>query len=163
MTIYTAPAAFDCKLADGYTYSPVQPFARTQMDSGLAKHRRRFKTIPTKINVSWMVKKELMSSFRYFYYELARWDWFYTRIIFDDEIKPMKARFTNGETPFVVENVGNVCYKVSAEIEVMEADVISEYDYLMRDENGVMRDLLNPLHQRVNVEMPVWDWEFPII
>lgn len=162
MTIPTIPETFDCKLSDGYSYSLVQPFVRTQMDSGLARHRSRFKTIPTKINVTWIVKKELMSSFRYFVYELAGFNWFYTRIIFDDEIKPMKARFTNAETPFSVENVQNICYKISAEIEVLESDIITEFEYLSRDANGVMRNLINPLYQRVDVDMPAWNWVNPI-
>ena len=156
--MYETPVNFPVPQADGYEYNPVSPFTRTQMDSGRARHRRRNKTIATAVKVVWVVPKPMMAQFRYFFFDLVRWGFFKTKLQFDQDIKMMKARFSNAETPFSVSSVQNTFFKVTAELEVFELDLIDEATYLNSSDNGIFAGLTNPLHQLVNVEMPAWGW-----
>lgn len=53
-TEITYPDGLPCAIRDGYDLSHVQPFIRTEMDSGRARQRRRFSSVPTMANVSWI-------------------------------------------------------------------------------------------------------------
>ena len=159
--MYRMPEIFKTPLADGYNYAPQRPFRRSSMDSGLARSRPTSKAVTTKFNVTWFIPRELMATFRYIVFNEIKWQEFETKLILDGEVKYMKAQFCNAEQPFTVENVQNVVYKVSAELECSELDLIDEYTMLNTDANGVLDVLTNPLHQIVNVDMPVWDWTTP--
>ncbi len=155
--MYSWPKKLPCPFYNGYSYSPVNPFIRTQMDSGRARHRRRFKTVATKVSVTWKIPKADMADFRYFVFELvgadSGWGFFLTPLLFDDAVKPMKARFSNPETPFTVTPEQNTLFIVTAELEVMELNLIKE-DLFFERNPDVFDQAINPLHELINDEMP---------
>lgn len=157
--MYRMPEVFKTPLADGYGYAPQRPFRRSSMDSGLARTRPASKTVVTKFNVTWFIARELMATFRYIVFNEIKWQEFETKLILDGEVKYMKAQFINAEQPFTVENVQNVVYKITAELECRDLDLMDEYAMLNTDENNILDGLTNPLHQLVNVEMPIWNWD----
>lgn len=146
---------------DGYGYAPVSPFIRTQMDSGRARHRRRFRSVATKINVTWKIRREDMKDFRFFIFDLvggAGWGFFKTPLLFDgDQCKLMKARFTNSDVPFNASNEQNKHFIVTAELEVFELDLISSGDYYTRNPDQFGFLIGNRLHVHVNQTMPSWN------
>lgn len=147
---------------DGYSFAPVNPFIRTQMDSGRARHRRRSRVVKTKVNVTWKIPREDMKDFRFFIFDLvggAGWGFFKTPLLFDgDQCKLMKARFTNAENPFNAGNEQNRQFIVTAELEVFELDLISEDDFYARNPDQLMLFAGNRLHHLLHVTMPDYHW-----
>lgn len=156
------PARLPKPFYDGYGYSPVNPFIRTQMDSGRARHRRRSRVVKTKLTVTWKIPREDMKDFRFFVFEKiggAGWGFFQTPLLFDgNQCKLMKARFTNAETPFNASNEQNRHFIVTAELEVFELDLISSDDFYTRnpDQLGIL--VGDKLYKHVNITMPGWNW-----
>lgn len=140
-----------------YSYAPKNAFYRTQMEGGRARHRRRGKSIATRVNVKWKIPRDDMKDFRFFIFELvgadSGWGFFLTPLLFDDEVKSMKARFVNSDEPFSVENEDNVIHTVSAELEVMELNLMKEANFFERNPD-VFETTLNPLHELINEDMP---------
>ena len=48
------PDGLPCALRDGYDINHVQPFLRTTMASGRAVQRRKYTSVPSMANVSWL-------------------------------------------------------------------------------------------------------------
>ena len=40
---------------DGYGFQPVSPMARSELQSGRARQRRRFTSVPTVASVTWLM------------------------------------------------------------------------------------------------------------
>lgn len=120
-----------------YSYAPKNAFYRTQMEGGEARHRRRSKRIKTVVDVQWKIPRDDMADFRFFVFELvgadAGWGYFLTPLLFDSEVKDMKARFVNAEEPFKVANEENVVHVVTAQLEVYDLDLITENDFYKRN------------------------------
>lgn len=140
-----------------YSYAPKNAFYRTQMESGEARHRRRSKRIKTVVSVKWKIPRVDMKDFRFFVFELigadAGWGYFLTPLLFDDEVKKMRARFMNPDEPFTVSNEQNHIYVVSAQLEVMELDLMKEHDFFGRNPD-VFEVVIDPLHELINEDMP---------
>lgn len=63
MTIPSWPADLPVWVTDGYGYTPVDPCARTQMDAGNRRVRRRFITTPTDLTLKAIFTRAQMASF----------------------------------------------------------------------------------------------------
>ncbi len=154
--IYTWPKRLPCPYRD-YSYSPQNVFYRTNMEGGRARHRRKGRSITTRVSVSWKIPRVDMKDFRFFVFELigndSGWGFFLTPLLFDDEVKNMKARFCNPNEPFKVTNEQNQIFIITAELEVMELGLIKETDFLERNPD-VFEAVTNPLHELINTDMP---------
>ncbi|GGZ83353.1 hypothetical protein GCM10007161_13590 [Ignatzschineria indica] len=154
--LYKWPERLPCPFME-YSYAPSNAFYRTKMESGRARHRRRSKSITTKVQVKWKIPRVDMKDFRFFVFELvgadAGWGFFLTPLLFDDEVKDMKARFTNPDNPFSVTNEENVLYIVTAELEVMELNLMQEHEFFERNAD-VFERAIDPLHELINEDMP---------
>ena len=130
----TWPEKLPCPLADVYSYVPKVNAKRTQMESGTARHRRLSRKIPHTVNVEWLIPKADLADFRFFAFDIVNVVGFFTTPLrFDEEIKQMKARFINPTEPFTVANVQNFFYKVVAQLEVLEMDIITADAYISRN------------------------------
>lgn len=49
------PSALPAANRDDYGFTPVSPMVRTEMQSGRARQRRRFTSVPTFVQVSWIM------------------------------------------------------------------------------------------------------------
>lgn len=154
--LYTWPERLPLPLKE-YSYAPKNAFYRTQMESGEARHRRRSKRIKTVVNVKWKIPRVDMKDFRFFVFELvgadAGWGYFLTPLLFDGEVKNMKARFMNPDEPFTVANEENIVHVVTAQLEVMELDLMKEHDFFERNPD-VFEVVIDPLHELINEDMP---------
>ncbi|MGE7136224.1 hypothetical protein ACQKIE_01170 [Luteibacter sp. NPDC031894] len=65
--IYPAslPAA---RVGDGYGYQPIDPFARTKMDSGSARQRRRFVSVPTNVTARIRLSTAQLATWESFFW-----------------------------------------------------------------------------------------------
>ncbi|MGO3868926.1 MAG: hypothetical protein ACTJH7_02515 [Alcaligenes sp.] len=52
------PVGLPMPVRDGYGIKHTQPFQRTQMEDGRARQRRRFSSVPSTVNVSWIFKSD---------------------------------------------------------------------------------------------------------
>lgn len=48
------PEGLPCAIRDGYDINHVQPFTRTDMESGRSRQRRKFTSVPSAVNVNWI-------------------------------------------------------------------------------------------------------------
>lgn len=62
----TLPAA---RVADGYGYQAIDPFARTKMDSGTARQRRRFVSVPTNVTAKLRLSTLQLGIFEAFFWD----------------------------------------------------------------------------------------------
>lgn len=57
------PAGLPCALREGHSVRHVQPFSRTEMDSGRARQRRRFGSVPSMQRFSWLLSSAQATAF----------------------------------------------------------------------------------------------------
>jgi len=83
MTIPVWPSQLPpCPLLDGFERQPQAPFERTEMDNGLARHRRRFRVFPVTIPVQFVLTRAQYDVYTAFCVDtLNGWaDWFMVNI-----------------------------------------------------------------------------------
>ncbi|MGO4154337.1 hypothetical protein [Cupriavidus sp. YAF13] len=61
------PGTLPVPLSSGYSYTQKTTTARTEMDSGVARSRRRFRRAPAQINLKWLFLQEQLAVFEYFW------------------------------------------------------------------------------------------------
>lgn len=115
------PDGLPLPLRDGYKFQHVQTFLRTDMESGRAAQRRKFRSVPSKVSVSWIFKTDNQAAaFEAWYSETLKdgAEWFNS---------PLKTPI--GEQDFVCrftamyqgpELVGVSSWRFSADLEVFE-------------------------------------------
>lgn len=111
------------RVGDGYGYQPVTPFARTNMDSGLARQRRRFVSVPTNVTGKLRLTTEQLGIFESFF-----WDdigggsaWFVVRLANGRGMNAVRARFT--EAPQTAGTESPDYWDVSAKLETLALPV----------------------------------------
>ena len=90
------PAGLPCPLRDGYDLNPVQSFMRTPMDSGRARQRRKFTSVPEMVNVSWHFQDNEAAAFEAWFRDAIHdgADWFNIELKTPVGVQPYVARFT---------------------------------------------------------------------
>jgi hypothetical protein len=142
-------------MASGYSYQPQAPFIRTSMDSGLARQRRRFISIPSQVTVTWTLDQGQLALFEAFvHYDLIDGcAWFSARIMNGVGMRSVKARMIDG---FKVDIIDKGWWKVSATLETMNMPVLNMADYITQ--LGLGEDVMAPassdLHSLVHVDLP---------
>lgn len=129
MALVDYPAGLPLPTREGYSLQHVSPLQRTQLSSGRARQRRRFTSVPTMTQVSWLMSEAQALSFEVWFAAPREYggitdgaDWFYVTLQTPMGIKPYEARFTdmyNGP-----ELVGVSHWRFSAEIEIRERQIL---------------------------------------
>lgn len=65
------PADLPCPTLDGNQTNHVQPFLRTDMDTGRARQRRRFTSVPSISTYSWVFKSHEAAAFEAWFRDSA--------------------------------------------------------------------------------------------
>lgn len=140
-------------LMSGYGYSPQSAFVRTQMDSGRARHRRRFKNYATQVTASWMFTPEQLSAFEAFFdYETCGGaSWFRLELGNGLGLSCLKARFIDPESPYQIKKVdSSVLWQLTAVLETFEMPKYDEHVYFWLRSNSLndlqfLSDSLRPI------------------
>lgn len=146
----TIPDGVPLPLREGYGFKPVSPIARTEMASGRAMQRRRFLSVPTMVNVSWLLTAAQAQLFEgWCKWEVGYANWFLCPLKSPMGLKPTRARLTDiYQGP---ELVGVNMWRYTATLELFELPIISETeltDLLAGMDVGVMNAQLRNLLQR---------------
>jgi hypothetical protein len=119
------PDGLPLPLRDGYGFTPVSPVLRTTMASGRAMQRRRYRSVPTMVSVSWLLTAEQARLFEGWCKWGIGWvDWFLCPIKTPIGLSPTRARFT--DIYGGPELVGVDLWRYTATLELFELPVISE-------------------------------------
>lgn len=155
MALVAWPDRLPAPMASGYSYQPQAPFIRTNMDSGLARQRRRFISIPTQVSVTWTLNQEQLALFEAFvHYDLIDGcAWYSAQIINGMDMQSVKARMIGG---FKVDNVEPGVWKVSATLETANMPVATPDQYIALRDFGedVMHSVSSDLHSLIHVDLP---------
>ncbi len=111
-------------LQEGYGFTPVSPLMRTEMQSGRAKQRRRYKT-PTEVPVAWVFKTDAQAQLFESWYADAIADgalWFEMTLQTPQGVLPYKCRFIEiYDGPLLV---GGRYWRFTATLELWERPVL---------------------------------------
>lgn len=103
-----------------YSLTPVNNVIRTEMESGPARTRRRYISVPTDVSVVWTLTRAELDAFQTFYRE-AIYDgagWFLMPVVMGDGEALRKSRF---KQPYEAATVANEhVWRVTATLEVLE-------------------------------------------
>ncbi|MBP6861338.1 MAG: hypothetical protein KBC57_03165 [Neisseriaceae bacterium] len=134
------PDVVPCPLLNGYGYAPQNPFIRSQMDSGRARQRRRFKSVAKKASVSWLMTDEQLAIFESFFdYETCGGvGWFRLNLKNGLGMVCVKARFINPEEPYSVQK-NNKFWTISAVLETFDMPRHDEQSYALIKDNEISK------------------------
>jgi hypothetical protein len=131
MAIAEYPTGLPYPSREGYGLQHVSPLQRTEMRSGRARQRRRFTSVPSEVQVSWLMTQEQAQIFEGFF----RWgvtdgaDWFNCPLQTPLGIQLYEARFTDVyDGP---ELVGVDYWRFTAQLEIRERQTLTKlwYDF----------------------------------
>ena len=145
---------------EGYGLSPQDSVLRTDMESGPARQRRRFRQTPTRITVRWLFTAYEFALFEawYKFHADEGGQWFEITLLGGLGLLPHEARFTR---QFEASLVAGVFWEVRSELEVRERPTLDEGALnllleLNAEDIFSMGDELHPLvHQTLPSQLPV--------
>ena len=150
-------------LMSGYGYAPQGVFIRTQMESGRARQRRRFKTYANQVTASWTFDNEQLSAFEAFFdYEACGGAaWFRLELGNGLGMSCVKARFVDAENPYQISKIDNSrLWQLTASLETFELPKYDETSYFWLKDNSIddLKLLSDGLHRVVNTnpDSPYW-------
>jgi hypothetical protein len=121
----TMPDGIPLPLRDGYGFKPTSPIMRTPFVSGRARNRRRYRSVPTEVSVTWLCNAEQARMFEGWCKWGIGWaDWFMCPIKSPLGLMPTQAQFTDiydGPTLVGVDH-----WRYTAVLSLFEMPVISE-------------------------------------
>jgi len=128
------PALLPRPAASGYGYQPKAPFVRTDMDAGNARQRRRFRTFPTKVKLTWIFNRQQFGLFEAFvHHDTAdSAGWFQIDLANGRGTTAMQTQFFQ-DPPYSVSLLasGLDLWSVSAEVNVKAMPVASVDEYTL--------------------------------
>jgi hypothetical protein len=142
----------------GYSVQPGEAILRTEMDAGLARQRRRFTNVPTRVQVRWIMRRDQYAIFEGWYRWKAREgaNWFYITLLGGLGLLEQEARFTRQFTSQLF--AGGTLWEITSELEIRERPVIDEgllTLLLEEDANGILI-VGNSLHVLVHQTLPIY-------
>lgn len=160
MAIASWPDRLPAPAVSSYSYKAQAPFVRTSMDSGLARQRRRFISIPTQVSVTWTLDQEHLALLEgFFHYEVVDGaGWFMAKLANGMELQSVRARLID---TYQVELVDKGWWKVAATLETINMPVATPDGYIALRDFGedVIHRASNDLHRLIHAELPgplVW-------
>lgn len=112
-------------LQQGYGFSPVSPLLRTQMQSGRAKQRRRYRSTPTTNTITWLFQEDSQAQLFEAWYQDALLDgssWFEMTLQTPQGQLPYTCRFVDIYDGPTLD--GWNCWRFSATLELRERPVV---------------------------------------
>lgn len=118
----TWPTTLPAPTVDGYGITPQASFARTDMDQGPARQRRRFTTAPTHYSVQWVLTEPQLGTLESWCRDQAADGaaWFSISLRNGQGLQVVEARFIE---PWKASKLGGMHYQVSATLEVRNRPV----------------------------------------
>lgn len=118
------PEGLPCALREGYDLNHVQPFRRTSMQSGRARQRRLFTSVPTMANVSWLFNDSQAAMFELWFQQTIHdgADWFNCELRSPIGTGPYVCRFT--EMYRGPQLVGKGLWRFVATLEIWERPLL---------------------------------------
>ncbi len=118
----TWPTTLPSPMVDGYGIAPQASFARTDMDQGPARQRRRFTTAPTHYSAQWMLTEPQLATLESWYRDQVDDGaaWFSINLRNGQGLQTVEARFME---PWKSSKLGGRHYQVSATLEVRNRPV----------------------------------------
>ncbi|KAB0504692.1 hypothetical protein [Pseudomonas moorei] len=146
----TMPDGIPLPLRDGYGFKPTSPIVRSPFVSGRARNRRRYRSVPTEVSVSWLCNAEQARLFEGWCKWGIGWaDWFMCPIKSPLGLMQSQAQFTDiYDGPTLV---GVNLWRYTAVLSLFEMPIITEAeltDLLAGMDIGVMNAQLRGLLQR---------------
>ena len=126
MTVVVWPATLPLPTVQGYSVQPGEAIIRTEMEAGLARQRRRFTQVPTRVAVRWLMRRDQYAVFEAWY----RWkaqegaNWFTITLLGGLGLLEQEARFTKQFTARLL--AGGMLWEVVSELEIRERPVLEE-------------------------------------
>lgn len=125
----TYPDNLPLPLREGYGFKPVSPIVRTQLVSGRAIQRVRFKNVPTAVTLSWVLDAEqaklLMGWFKW---GVNYVDWFLCPIKSPMGLVLTKTRFTDIYSGPDLFGINHWRFTVTAEL--FEIPIVNEAEFV---------------------------------
>lgn len=154
----TFPATLPQPRASGYGIQPVTPYARTDMDNGSARQRRRFTAVPSHLSVMWRFTHTQLALFEGFLaYEInLGTDWFAVGVLNGMGVNQVRARFMDDPPYKAAISDSRAWFDVTATLEVkaLPLPTRDEYDVLKAFPETEIDAMSDGLHQIIHVQLP---------
>lgn len=126
MSDITWPSTLPLPTVQGYGVQPGEAILRTEMEAGLARQRRRFTDVPTKVSVRWIMRRDQYAIFEGWYRWHAREgaSWFAITLLGGLGLLEQEARFTRQFSSRLL--AGGTLWEVTSELEIRERPVLDE-------------------------------------
>lgn len=160
MTIFW-PDVFPEPTIKAYNISPGETIARTKMDSGSARQRRRFTAVPTEINARWIMPYTIFGLFQSWYLHEAREgaEWFNMKIQNGSGLQYTNMRFLK---PYKAKPISHEVWEVTASLEIRDISILSEGALgILIYTNFTLKTLQASselLHYQIHTQMPKYDF-----
>ena len=149
------PDLLPLPLVEDYSITPNEAIIRTQMESGTARQRRRFDSVPSKITVKWFMNASQFSLFEAWYKyhakegaELLVFSYLGGVGVLEEEARltqQFTARLQNG-----------ILWAITSELEIRARPTLSEgaLNILLSNDFEKLSQSVNRLHEYVHITCP---------
>jgi hypothetical protein len=126
MSDITWPSTLPLPTVQGYGVQPGEAILRTEMEASLARQRRRFTDVPTKVSVRWIMRRDQYAIFEGWYRWHAREgaSWFAITLLGGLGLLEQEARFTRQFSSRLL--AGGTLWEITSELEIRERPVLDE-------------------------------------
>ncbi len=126
MSEITWPSTLPLPTVQGYGVQPGEAILRTEMEAGLARQRRRFTDVPTKVSVRWIMRRDQYAIFEGWYRWYAREgaSWFAITLLGGLGLLEQEARFTRQFSSRLL--AGGTLWEITSELEIRERPTLTE-------------------------------------
>lgn len=145
----------------GYGIEPQDGVARTDMDSGPARQRRRWTTTPTDFPVTWKVTRAQLALFEAWYYHHAAEGaaWFNITLLSGTGLNLHEARFVGKykAAPWNGSDDANAeWWRVTTKLEIRNRPILDQLEltFLLANDNTVFFDTMVAFTELVEFGFP---------
>jgi hypothetical protein len=127
MTTINFPDGLPAPLRSGYNINHVSTIMSSDLQSGRARKRRRYTSVPSMVNVTWLLTQNQAAIFEaWFKYTISDGvEWFNSRLLTPVGLTDYECRFTDMYSG--PELVGKNLFRFTAQLEIRERQVLDEY------------------------------------
>ena len=156
MSDITWPSTLPLPTVQGYGVQPGEAILRTEMEAGLARQRRRFTDVPTKVSVRWIMRRDQYAIFEGWYRWHAREgaSWFAITLLGGLGLLEQEARFTRQFSSRLL--AGGTLWEITSELEIRERPVLDEglLNLLLSEDAQGIITVSNSLYVLVHQTLP---------
>lgn len=119
------PEGLPLPLREGYAFQAVSPMVRSDLQSGRARQRRRFTSVPTMDSVSWLLDDVQAQLFEAWWEDalISGSQWFECPLKTPEGIQNYTARFTDIYSGPILS--GRSHWRFTAELELRERPILA--------------------------------------